>query len=176
MATWESRSALQVRFEADHAVLARHEIPQMLVAGLTVLVIAAGPWVFRAEGPSSARMTPARVGALEAPRPMRSVVTTRAIRSRQTLRIAFTSSGNFLVTFGRFERRESAEAHARLVRSKWYIAKIMQSGGAHLVVSRPYRTLADAQFWSAIFGEIGLEAGASSGLEAGNRQSIAPGL
>lgn len=176
MATWESRSTLRARFESEHPGLARYQIPQMLVAGLTVLVMTAVPWVFRATVPSSPRLPPARVGALEAPHPMRSTVTVRAVRSPQPIRIALTSSGHFLVTFGRFERREAAEAHARLVRSKGYIAKILHSGGVHLVVSRPYRTLADAQFWSVIFGEIGLEARAPGELEASRRQTVAPGF
>jgi len=174
VATWDERT-FQNRIRPASVVPVGRQIPQLLAAGLMAVILASGPyWALRATLPSSSVATALRAGALEvAPASRSSLVV--ASRLGQARAMA-SRSGRFVVAFGRFERFESADAHARLIRSKGYIAAVVQSGTAYLVVSRQYRSLADAKFWSSIFSNIGLEAKAVARLEAHLRQELVPSL
>ena len=162
MATWEAGAEFFGRREPVGT-----EALRVVAAGLIVAVVTWGPyWVLRA-GPGPAALAPeVRAGVLEGSPAVRSTLVVTAVRAPQSLGVAGLSSGRFVLAFGRFERRAAAETRARLVRSKGYIARVVQSGAAYLVVSRPYRNHADAQFWSAIFGKLGLQATALTRLEA----------
>jgi len=52
----------------------------------------------------------------------------------------------------------------------------VRSGTAYVVVSRQYRSLADAKFWSSIFSKLGLEAKALTRLEARRHQQLTAAL
>src|SRR5256712_7658039 len=139
------------------------------------VILASGPyWALRATLPSPSVATALRTGALEVAPAARSSLTA-ASRLSQARAIA-ARSGRFVVAFRRFEQFESADAHARFVRSKGYIAAVVQSGTAYPVVSRQYRSLADAKFWSSIFSNIGLEAKAVARLEAYLHQGLVSSL
>src|SRR3989454_2413398 len=173
VATWDERT-FQNWIKPAPVVSVGRQIPQLLAAGLMALILAFGPyWALRATLPSSSVATALRAGALEvAPAVRSSLVASRLGQARAMA----SRSGRFVVAFGRFERLESADAHARLVRSKGYIAAVVQSGTAYLVVSRQYRSLADAKFWSSIFSNIGLEAKAMARLEAHLHQELVSAL
>ncbi len=174
MATWEVGSRVQTWTEPEPAPSVVRQIPQLLAAGLVVLLMASGPYyVLRIALPQSQIATAVSTGPLEAQPAVRSALSIAAARG-QAAGIT-PASGRFLVAFGRFERREAADARARLVRSKGYIARVVRSGAAYLVVSRPYHSLAAAQFWTGVFGEIGLQASALARLEA-QRQGLSPTL
>jgi len=174
VATWDERT-FQNRIRPAPVVPVGRQIPQLLAAGLMALTLVVGPyWTLRATLPSSSVATALRTVALEvAPASRSSLVV--ASRLGQARALA-SRSGRFVVAFGRFERFESADAHARLIRSKGYIAAVVQSGTAYLVVSRQYRSLADAKFWSSIFSNIGLEAKAVARLEAHLHQELVSSL
>ncbi len=175
MATWEVGSRVQTWTEPEPAPSVARQIPQLLAAGLVVLLMASGPYyVLRIALPQSQIATAVSVGPLEAPPTVRSALSVAAAPPGQVAGVA-PAQGRFMVAFGRFERREAADARARLVRSKGYIARVVRSGAAYVVVSRSYRSLADAQFWTGVFGEIGLQAKALAQLEA-ERQGFAPTL
>lgn len=166
MATWEVGTALQHWSEPEPAPSVARQIPQLLAAGLVVLLMASGPYyVLRIALPQSQIATAVSVGPLEVPPAVRSALPVVAMQTRRAVGVT-PAPRRFMVAFGRFERREAADARARLVRSKGYIARVVRSGAAYVVVSRQYRSLADAQFWTAVFGEIGLQAKALARLEA----------
>ncbi len=71
-----------------------------------------------------------------------------------TRRRALASS--FVVSFGSFPHQRTAEVRARVIRSKGYHASVTQVGRSFHVFSRTYRDRSRAEFWSKIFGEIGL--------------------
>src|SRR3989449_9906380 len=139
------------------------QVPQVIAAGLTARLLASGPyWPLRAAGPQASVGIAHLNGVLEVTPAVRSWAVTvtqpgqgRSIASR---------AGRFVVAFGRFERFESAEAQARLVRSKGYIAAVGRAGTAFVGVSRQYRSLADAKVWSSIFSKLGLGAKALTPL------------
>jgi hypothetical protein len=162
MATWETGAQFSSRREAVGA-----ETLRVLAAGLIVAVLTWGPyWVLR-NGAGPVALAPGvGAGALEGSPAVRSTLFVAAVRPPQSSGAAGLSSGRFVLAFGRFERRAAAEARARLVRSKGYIARVVHSGAAYLVVSRPYRDHADAQFWSAVFVKLGLHATTVTRLEA----------
>jgi hypothetical protein len=162
MATWEVRAARLSRRESTGT-----EMLRLLAAGLLVAVVTWAPYSILRGGPGPfVRPSDAREGALEVTPDIHAArvpVTTPLMRA---LSAAGVPAGRVVLAFGRFERRAAAEARARLVRSKGYIARVVQAGEAYLVVSRPYRNHADAQFWSSIFSELGLQATALTRLEA----------
>lgn len=174
MATWDERTFESTITPVPRVPVAR-QIPQLVAAGLTALVLASGPyWALRAVTMPSSEANAVRTGALEitpAAR-LRAVTAVRAGAGG----VSLARAGRFVVAFGRFQRRESAEAQARLVRSKGYIAGVVRSGTAYLVVSRQYRSLADAKFWSSIFSSLGLEAKAMARLEATTDLPLDPAL
>ncbi len=172
MATWEVGTAVQTWSEPEPAPSVVRQIPQLLAAGLVVLLMASGPYyVLRIALPQSQIATAVSTGPLEAQPAIRSALPVAAVRPGQAAAVV-PPAGRFVVAFGRFERREAADAHARLVRSKGYIARVVRSGAAYVVVSRPYRSLAAAQFWTGVFGEIGLQAKALARFEV-RRQGLA---
>ncbi len=176
MATWDERT-LPSRTEPEPGASAAGQIPQILAAGLAALMLALGPyWVLRVVLPQASVATVVRAGALEVAPAVRSSLPVAGVQPGQRRAVASLRSGRFVVAFGRFERLESADAQARLVRSKGYIAAVVRSGTAYLVVSRPYHSLAAAKFWSSIFSDIGLEAKALARLEARLRPGLTPAL
>lgn len=74
----------------------------------------------------------------------------------------------FVVIFGSFKSAEQADAYARTVRSKGYLATVLEDVTSFRVVSRPYRTQERADFWRGVFEEIGLDAGTTAELPPGS--------
>lgn len=70
----------------------------------------------------------------------------------------------FVVIFGDFASRAQADAYARTVRRKGYLATVLQDVTSFRVVSRPYRSQERADFWRVLFEEIGLDAGTTAEL------------
>lgn len=158
MSTWEARSARVSRPEP-----AGVEMLRVLAAGLLVALVAWAPYsVLRSGSSTVTRQAEVREGPLEVPpavRLARPVVTVPP----QSL---VGPAGRIVLAFGRFERHAAAQARARLVRSKGYIARVVHAGAVYLVVSRPYRNQAEARFWSGIFGGLGLQVTTVTRLEA----------
>ena len=174
MATWDERT-FQSRITPVPRVPMARQVPQVIAAGLTALLLASGPyWALRAAVPQPSVGIAHLNGVLEVTPAVRSwaVTVTQPGQGRSMA----SRAARFVVAFGRFERLESAEAQARLVRSKGYIAAVVRSGTAYVVVSRQYRSLADAKFWSSIFSKLGLEAKALTRLEARRHQRLTPVL
>ena len=174
MATWDERT-FQRRIEPTPEVPVVRQVPQIIAAGLTALLLASGPyWALRAAVPQPSVGIAHLNGVLEVTPAVRSwaVTVTQPGQGRSMA----SRAARFVVAFGRFERLESAKAQARLVRSKGYIAAVVRSGTAYVVVSRQYRSLADAKFWSSIFSKLGLEAKALTRLEARRHQRLTPVL
>lgn len=70
----------------------------------------------------------------------------------------------FVVIFGAFANRAQADAYARTVRSKGYLATVLQDVTSYRVISRPYRSQERADFWRDVFEGIGLDAGTTAEL------------
>ncbi len=137
---------------------------RVLAAGLLVALVAWAPYsVLRSASPTVTQQAEVREGPLEAPPAVR-LAHPVAIAPPQGL--AGVPAGRIVLAFGRFERHAAAQTRARLVRSKGYIARIVQTGAAYLVVSRPYRNHTEARFWSGIFGKLGLQVTTVTRLEA----------
>jgi cell division septation protein DedD len=66
--------------------------------------------------------------------------------------------GETAVSFGRFVNRTAAEAMMHVIRSKGYIVYVAHSGGDFWVVTRPYRTRAQAERLVGALQEIRLPA------------------
>lgn len=162
MSTWETRAAPLHRRDA-----AGIEVLRVVAVGLLVVVVAWAPYSILRSGPGPFLQPAAvREGALEATPATRAAGVVQTGRSARALLVAGGRIGSVVLGFGRFERRASAEARARLVRSKGYFARVVESKAAYFVLSRPYRTHADAQFWSRIFRNLGLYASTVTRLEA----------
>ena len=160
MATWEVGTARMNRREP-----AGVEMLRVLTAGLLVVLVAWAPYsVLRSGSPLVRQQAGVREGTLEVPPSIRQALPVITAPPQQGL--AAVPAGRFVLAFGRFERRVAAQARARLVRSKGYAARVVQTGAAYLVVSRPYRNHAEARFWSGIFGRLGLQVLTVTRLEA----------
>jgi cell division septation protein DedD len=61
----------------------------------------------------------------------------------------------YVVRVARFARHDLAEAHARRVRAKGYLATVARDGAAYLVVTRPYPTEDAARRTARALAEIG---------------------
>ncbi len=170
MATWDGETTPQSRDRTLPAPTPAWQFPHLLAAGLLVFMISSGPYYALRNALSETPLATAGPSDV-------SVSTSASwggavvVKPRQAQAVPLLKAGQFVVAFGRFQRQESAEAHARLVRSKGYVAKVVRSGAAYVVVSRPYRSLSDARFWSKVFGELGLEARALARLEAQGPQA-----
>ncbi len=139
------------------------EMLRALAAGLLVALVAWAPYsVLRSAPQAGTQQAEVREGMLEAPPAVRLVRPVTA----PSQSLVGVPAGRIVLAFGRFERRTPAVARARLVRSKGYIARVVQTGAAYLVVSRPYRNHAEARFWSGIFGGLGLRVTTVTRLEA----------
>src|SRR5712692_7710629 len=159
MATWEVGSSRMSR-----RVPAGTEILRVLAAGLLVALVAWAPYsVVRSASPFVTQQAEVREGPLEAPPAVRLA---RPVVIALPQGLAGVPAGRIVLAFGRFERHAAAQTRARLVRSKGYIAQIVQTGAAYLVVSRPYRNHTEARFWSGIFGKLGLQVTTVTRLEA----------
>ena len=140
------------------------EILRVLAAGLFVALVAWAPYsVLRSAPQQVAQQVEVREGPLEAPPAVRLA---RPVVIAPPQGLAGVPAGRIVLAFGRFERHAAAQARARLVRSKGYVARVVQAGAAYLVVSRPYRNHAEARFWSGIFGGLGLQVTTVTRLEA----------
>ncbi len=64
---------------------------------------------------------------------------------------------SFVVSFGSFPHQRTAEARARVIRGKGYHASVARLGRSFHVFSHTYRDRSRAEFWSKVFGEIGLQ-------------------
>jgi cell division septation protein DedD len=64
----------------------------------------------------------------------------------------------YAVSFGEFTTRATAEGQKRLIRAKGYLVYVAQVGDSYLVVTRPYRTRAQADRLANALQEIGLPA------------------
>lgn len=62
----------------------------------------------------------------------------------------------FAVSLGAYSHSEAAEAQARAVRSKGYLASVAPTGTQFLVVTRPYENAVRARQWCRIFADLGL--------------------
>ena len=128
---------------------------RVLAAGLLVALVAWAPYsVLRSAPQPVTQQAQVREGPSEAPPTVRL---TRPAVTAPPQSLVGVPAGRIVLAFGRFERHAAAQARARLVRSKGYIARVVQTSTAYLVVSRPYRTHAEARFWSGIFGRLGLQ-------------------
>jgi len=137
---------------------------RVLAAGLLVALVAWAPYsVLRSAPPAVTQQAEVREGPLEAPPTVRLA---RPVVTAPPQSLAGVPAGRVVLAFGRFERRAAAQARAKLVRSKGYIARVVQTSAAYLVVSRPYRNHAEARFWSGIFGSLGLQVTTVTRLEA----------
>ena len=140
------------------------EMLRLLAAGLLVALVAWAPYsVLRSGSPTVMQQAEFRDGPLETPPAVRLA---RPEVPALPQGLAGVPAGRIVLAFGRFERHAAAQARARLVRRKGYIARVVQTGAAYLVVSRPYRTHAEARFWSGIFGGLGLQVTTVTRLEA----------
>jgi len=176
MATWDGETTYQNRVHTPPAPALARQISQLLAAGLVVFMITSGPYyVLRIALPQAPVAIASRSDVLEVS-PAARLGVAAAVKTHQVQAVTPSTVGQFVVAFGRFQRQETAEAHARLVRSKGYVARVVQSGAMYVVVSRPYRSLRDARFWSKVFGELGLEAKALVRLEAQGPQAFLSSL
>jgi hypothetical protein len=137
---------------------------RVLAAGVLVALLAWAPYSVLRNGPLVTQQAEVREGPQEVPATVRLAHPVVTVPAPQGL--AGVPAGRVVLAFGRFERRAAAQARARLVRSKGYIARVIQAGAAYLVVSRPYRNHAEARFWSGIFGGLGLRVTTVTRLEA----------
>ncbi len=140
------------------------EMLRVLAAGLLVALVAWAPYsVLRSASPAVTQQAEVREGPLEVPPAVRLA---RPVVPAPPQGLAGIPAGRIMLAFGRFERHAAAQARARLVRSKGYVARVVQTSAAYLVVSRPYRNHAEARFWSGIFGGLGLQVTTVTRLEA----------
>lgn len=163
MATWEVGARFRLALGTGGVLRARLA-DVTVVSGVALAVVATATlWMFRGAPQVARLLPPASVswGALEVP----AAVQAQAVPAVQP-EASVVRPGGFVVSFGRFARRERAEAYARVVRSKGYIASVAQADTGFTVVSRPYASLDAARFWSTIFEEIGLEVRAVTQHEA----------
>lgn len=144
MATWEDQTTEEQR--------AARMAPNwsMLIGLASVLVLAAG--TLAATRLPTLLQQARSAGPMEASRSIDLV-------ARPQLPIP-----QYVVVFGSFATRAQAQAHARLVRSKGYLAGVISSDGSFRVVSRPYSSTERAVFWTTIFTEIGLDTDTTADL------------
>ena len=69
-----------------------------------------------------------------------------------------TRAAEYAVSFGAFVNRATADTMMHLIRSKGYIVYVAEMGEDFLVVTRPYRTRAQAERLANALQEIGLPA------------------
>jgi len=161
MATWEEQPAA-------HRTTRLATNWSLLVGLASVLLLSAGtlaatrlPAFLQARTPVEPARVVVRRAPLETARPRPAhteTALTQPIAAAPVTVRPQASAPRYVVVFGNFIDRAEAEAHARLIRSKGYIAGVVRAGGGFRVVSRPYESTARAQFWSSIFLEIGLDA------------------
>jgi hypothetical protein len=165
MATWEleARSLLWPGVRRRAAATAA----QAVMAAGVVALVAAGSYralhtsLLGSQAQAAARTLEVAPALRPSPPGVRSQAGTRpagafAVRPADAAR----------VVFGRFARRQDADARARLVRRKGYMATVVRVGEVYLVVSRAYSSPQAAQFWARVFREIGLRARVVPRLEA----------
>jgi len=164
MATWEPG-----KFTPEHLSQERRAFALVVasLSVLTVLLVGTGVyWVLRlqrelAEAPVPTEISTPRHAPQAAQRRPTEVPQAQERRSRvATLQSPPEPSAFaiiYLLEFGRFGNPSAAQAHARLVRSKGYIARVADGGTSYRVVGREFRSQANAERWKGIFEGIGLQ-------------------
>ncbi len=151
MATWEDQTTEQRA--------ARVAPNWSLLVGLaSVLVLTAGTLAATRLPILMQQAQPVRPGSVGSAGPMEASRTIH-VAARPQL-----PAPHYVVVFGSFATRAQANALARQVRSKGYLADVLTSRGSFRVVSRPYGSTERAMFWTTIFTEIGLDADATADL------------
>ncbi|MDR7509714.1 MAG: hypothetical protein QN210_08400 [Armatimonadota bacterium] len=165
MATWEVGTRSLLRSPAHRPALVA--AAQAALAAGVVALAGAGPyWGLRTSLEESQARAATRVLEVSPTlRPSPPAVQVRA-DAGPAGRVSSARPAAARVVFGRFARRQDAEARARAVRRKGYIASVVRVGAGYLVVSRPYPTVEAARFWAEIFSEIGLRADILPRVEA----------
>ncbi|MDQ7820900.1 MAG: SPOR domain-containing protein [Armatimonadota bacterium] len=94
-----------------------------------------------------------------APRPAASAPARKPAAVSTTARKpAAVARPSYVVSVARFTSRSLAEAHARRVRAKGYLATVVQDGAAFRVVTRPYPSEDAARRAARVLTEIGFSA------------------
>lgn len=164
MATWELRARLRLALGSGSVLRVRLGGVTLVSGAALAMVATAAMWMSRGTPQVAQVFTPAAAswGALEVPPSARA----QAALTISALGGSSNQGERFVLTFGHYARRDRALAYARVVRSKGYIASVVQTDQGFTVVSRSYASLEAARFWSAIFEEIGIEVRAVTRREA----------
>lgn len=167
MATWEPG-----KFTPKHLYQERRAFALVVasLSVLTVMLLGAGAyWVLRLQGEVAEVATPTEIAAPRSVSPRsvpetaerRDVPQFRDGRARaatvESLSQPTAFSTIYILEFGRFGNPSAAQAHARVVRSRGYIARVADGGTSYRVVGREFRSQANAERWKVIFEGIGLE-------------------
>lgn len=166
MATWEPG-----KFTAAHRSRERRAFALVIatLSAITVMLVGAGAyWVLRLQGEVAEAPAPTQVSSPRRVSPRSVAETARpgvpqvrdghpSIATVETPPRTTAFSTIYILEFGRFGDRGSAQARARLVRSKGYIARVADSGVSYSVLGREFRSQASAERWKAIFEGIGLQ-------------------
>ncbi len=168
MATWEYGALPYWTPKAAHARRLRGSaslVRTAAVGGLVLVLVGTSPYWIARVSPQTGQQVghpqiaqsplpgkPPTISSVRRAVPTRTAPPRRAQQMRPSAR-----AGGFVVSFGNFSHRAPAEAHARTVRSKGYHASVAQVGGSFHVLSHAYHDRTSAEFWSKIYGSIGLQ-------------------
>jgi len=166
MATWEYGTLHYLMVEATRSQGLRLPLGRLAgIASVILVLLATAPyWAAQIDLRFGHRTAPSTITVLERPtgidprRPQQThiagtqaVVPGRVIPTRRS-----AQARSYVISFGSFGHPRPAEARARLVRSKGYQASVTRVGRSFHVVGHTYRDRTRAEFWSKVFGEIGL--------------------
>lgn len=180
MATWEPG-----KFTPKHLYQERRAFGLVIasLSVLTLMLMGSGVyWVLRlqrevAEAPAPTEISTPRRAPQAAQRRPTEVPQAQDRRPRAaSLRSAHEPSAFtniYILEFGRFGNPSAAQAHARLVRSRGYIASVADSGTSYRVVGREFRSQANAERWKGIFEGIGLQSRVSQQVVAQRTITVA---
>ncbi len=168
MATWEYGKLYHWTPEAARPQGLRKSVSLARLVTLASLVL-----VLLSTAPYWAARIPLRTGRVTAPPRISESTPTTFVPAtpKQAARLAGTQTvapklgqpvrrrapRSFVVSFGSFPHQRTAEARARVIRGKGYHASVARLGGSFHVFSHTYRDRSRAEFWSKVFGEIGLQ-------------------
>lgn len=173
MATWEPG-----KFTPKHFYQERRAFGLVIasLSVLTLMLVGSGVyWVLRlqrevAEAPAPTEISTPRRAPQAAQRRPTEVPQAQDRRPRvATLQSPPEPSAFaiiYFLEFGRFGNSSAAQAHARVVRSKGYSARVADGGTSYQVVGREFRSQANAERWKVIFEGIGLESRVSQQVVA----------
>jgi hypothetical protein len=164
MATWEPG-----KFTPKHLYQERRAFGLVIgsLSVLTLMLVGSGVyWVLRLQREVAEAPVPTEISA---PRPAPQAAQRRPVEVPQaqdrrshvaTLQPPPEPSAFaiiYFLEFGRFGNPSAAQAHARVVRSKGYIARVAEGGTSYRVVGREFRSQAIAERWKVIFEGMGLQ-------------------